>query len=158
MENQSAIIELTPSEQADIAIITAEQWQADDITQEQFDRYTRAADSGIIDKLVDYTHQHGTPERDGESNEDVCRWIISRDQLTLEAKAFPDGSLVVRRNGEVIMDDGNGAEMVFDAGQGHWIKTMLIEHKRLERDEQQKSRLAARSDKLEADRRRNRNI
>lgn len=155
------IVKLEPENEAALAAVLTAELAEDDETAEQFRRYTAACNGGLIDQIFDACHKHGQPEgysEKGAAPIQVVRWPVTRQGLNLSVYAFPTGGLVVMRNDDCVLDDRAGADLLFDAGQGLWLKALMLEHTRLEREAAQQQRLAERQALREREQKRNRAI
>lgn len=142
------VVALATVSDAAIAATLAAELADNDEAQEHFNRYKAANEAGLIMELFLCTLKHGKDEQYRQPVNGpavtVARWEVKRDGLSLAAFAFPDCSLMVMRNGDCVLDDRDGATVLFDVGQGLWLKAFMLEHAKLERQAEQVKRLAER--------------
>lgn len=152
MSDDTEIIRLAPKDSQALSIVTGDEWINESWQQEQFARYESACHSGLIAKLCQMTCQHGTLEGNAR------HWVTMAGEVKLECVYYlQSGGLQVSRNGELLINDYSG-EIVFDIGQGNFLRTLLLEDARLTRQAKQEARLSERLQETVAANRRTRNI
>lgn len=138
-----------------LAQICQHREHAPDEAAEMWRRYQDARAAGVFAKLTEFIKLHGALE--GER----LRWLVNTDaggvayKLTLFLAR--DASLLVLRNDETVLDDTDGAHLVFEPGaRGAWIALCFEEDARLRRQLEQRRELESRRAQAEREAKRNR--